>query len=200
MGKIKKCACCGHEFMSSKHHTRTCSDECAARWRRGIKLCLFCGKEFSVMKDSRNRKRLIRPVYCSNECREKAGIQRAVKKRREKYQNDPEYRAHVLELNARLNKLPKYKEIFARSKAKRDHRIKNAGRIVCGQKCDYADFEERVSKNGYHYILVGGEYPSIDHVVPLSKGGTHTWDNVHLAHKRCNMVKGNKYPYVVAEK
>lgn len=218
MGKIKKCACCGHEFMSSKHHTKTCSDECAARWRCGIKLCLFCGKEFSVMKDSRNRKRLIRPVYCSKECREKAGIQRAVKKRREKYQNDPEYRAHVLELNARLNKLPKYKEIFARSKAKRDHRIKNAGRIdgditlrglferekgvcyLCGQKCDYADFEERVSKNGYHYILVGGEYPSIDHVVPLSKGGTHTWDNVHLAHKRCNMAKGNKYPYVVAEK
>ena len=76
----------------------------------------------------------------------------------------------------------------------------NEKKELCGQKCDYADFEERVSKNGYHYILVGGEYPSIDHVVPLSKGGTHTWDNVHLAHKRCNMVKGNKYPYVVAEK
>ena len=71
------------------------------------------------MKDSRNRKRLIRPVYCSKECREKAGIQRAVKKRREKYQNDPEYRAHVLELNARLNKLPKYKEIFCSKQGKK---------------------------------------------------------------------------------
>lgn len=33
---------------------------------------------------------------------------------------------------------------------------------------------------------------SIDHIIPLSKHGTHTWDNVQLAHLTCNKRKGNK--------
>lgn len=32
--------------------------------------------------------------------------------------------------------------------------------------------------------------PSIDHILPISLGGTHTWDNVALAHDRCNRSKG----------
>lgn len=31
---------------------------------------------------------------------------------------------------------------------------------------------------------------SIDHVVPLARGGDHTPDNVKLAHLRCNQRKG----------
>ena len=34
--------------------------------------------------------------------------------------------------------------------------------------------------------------PSLDHIVPLSKGGAHTKDNVQLAHLRCNLSKGSK--------
>lgn len=34
--------------------------------------------------------------------------------------------------------------------------------------------------------------PSIDHIIPLSKGGTHTVENVQLAHYRCNTKKGNR--------
>jgi 5-methylcytosine-specific restriction endonuclease McrA len=35
------------------------------------------------------------------------------------------------------------------------------------------------------------ESPSLDHIMPLSLGGTHTWDNVQLAHLRCNEKKNN---------
>lgn len=35
-------------------------------------------------------------------------------------------------------------------------------------------------------------YPSIEHVKPIAKGGTHTWDNVKLAHRKCNWEKGVK--------
>lgn len=34
------------------------------------------------------------------------------------------------------------------------------------------------------------ESPSVDHLVPLSCGGTHTWGNVALAHRHCNAVRG----------
>ena len=36
--------------------------------------------------------------------------------------------------------------------------------------------------------------PTIDHLVPMSLGGSHTWDNVALAHHRCNSLKGNRIP------
>lgn len=32
-------------------------------------------------------------------------------------------------------------------------------------------------------------YPTTDHIIPLSKGGTHTWDNVQLLCRRCNVMK-----------
>jgi 5-methylcytosine-specific restriction endonuclease McrA len=33
------------------------------------------------------------------------------------------------------------------------------------------------------------EYPTIDHIIPLCKGGNHRYSNVQLAHWRCNRNK-----------
>jgi hypothetical protein len=33
---------------------------------------------------------------------------------------------------------------------------------------------------------------SLDHIIPLSKGGTHTYNNLQPAHLSCNMSKNNK--------
>lgn len=56
---------------------------------------------------------------------------------------------------------------------------------LCGNVCDWLDIEE---KDGT--VIAGGSYPSIDHVKPISKGGTHTWDNIRLACRACNTKKG----------
>jgi 5-methylcytosine-specific restriction endonuclease McrA len=37
-------------------------------------------------------------------------------------------------------------------------------------------------------------FGTVDHVVPLSRGGTHTWSNVQAAHLRCNMSKNDQMP------
>lgn len=55
---------------------------------------------------------------------------------------------------------------------------------LCGRKTDRED----------HYLsrgwfTIGDSYPTIDHVVPLAKGGTHTWGNVRLACRLCNSRK-----------
>lgn len=39
-----------------------------------------------------------------------------------------------------------------------------------------------------------GEKWHVDHIDPISKGGAHTYDNVQLAHAKCNMSKGAKVP------
>lgn len=38
---------------------------------------------------------------------------------------------------------------------------------------------------------------TIEHVVPVVNGGTDTWDNVRLAHRRCNNIKGTSALTVV---
>jgi len=65
----------------------------------------------------------------------------------------------------------------------RDHGIC----YLCGGTCDYSD----MSINDGVFIA-GNNYPSIDHVQPLAKGGTHTWDNVKLAHRICNSIKSDR--------
>lgn len=35
---------------------------------------------------------------------------------------------------------------------------------------------------------------TVEHIIPLCKGGTHTWDNVVPAHAICNFAKGDSLP------
>lgn len=52
---------------------------------------------------------------------------------------------------------------------------------ICGGTCDPNDH----SWTDYF----GAMSPTIDHIIPLSKGGGHTWDNVQVAHAICNSKK-----------
>ena len=49
---------------------------------------------------------------------------------------------------------------------------------ICGRKCDPS--------------ATGADRPSIDHVIPLSNGGTDTYDNVRIAHLGCNVARSNR--------
>lgn len=43
--------------------------------------------------------------------------------------------------------------------------------------------------------LIGTNFsraPTLDHIVPMSRGGGHTWDNVQCACRSCNSKKGNR--------
>lgn len=108
-----------------------------------------------------------RPKYCSNKCCRRANQQKkdATRRLRE--------RAGLVDRDITLEKL------FSRDKGMC---------YLCGASCDWEDFE---IVNGFY--VAGDMYPSIDHVKPLSAGGTHAWDNVKLAHRGCNTKKSNTY-------
>lgn len=105
-----------------------------------------------------------RGCYCSEECKRKH-INRKHDKR--------------LDRAKRIDKSISLKKLY-----KRDKGIC----WICGGKCDYKDYVK--DENGY--FIVGANYPSIDHVYPLSKGGNHEWSNVKLAHHYCNTLKNDK--------
>jgi 5-methylcytosine-specific restriction endonuclease McrA len=37
-----------------------------------------------------------------------------------------------------------------------------------------------------------GRDQSLDHIVPVSKGGKNVWSNFQLTHEKCNKSKGNR--------
>ena len=58
---------------------------------------------------------------------------------------------------------------------------------LCNQIVDWND----AYTNDNNAFIAGDKYPSIDHVVPLAKGGKHSWNNVRLAHRTCNSKKSD---------
>lgn len=106
--------------------------------------------------------------YCSDECVKKVSNARRGDKRLRRLQN-------AMEDN----------DITLQKLYKRD----NGKCYICGEDCNWEDYNR--SEEGYFFV--GKMYPTIEHVIPLSKGGKHSWGNVKLACWGCNTNKGAKY-------
>lgn len=109
-----------------------------------------------------------RRKYCSNECCIKAN----------KYIYDPEQSAlHEARRRVRMSSQIKDRGISLKKLYERDE----GTCWICGMACEYSD-----SWHKGKTFIAGNLYPSIDHIVPLSRGGAHAWNNVKLAHRICN--------------
>ena len=49
------------------------------------------------------------------------------------------------------------------------------------------------ARDGGRCVYCGGVATSVDHVVPRSRGGKHSWDNVVAACRRCNHLKADRH-------
>ena len=179
-----RCKICGYEFTRwSKKLTRKkepivfcphCKDNESKRLKtkRHVVLrtrkCAWCGDVF--MAEGKE-------VYCSPCCSKEAN------------------KAQIKERNKRLGlnscvKRAKYYGVDYELGITLDKLISrdNNRCHICGGACD---------KNDKQYGHVGPLYPTIDHVIPLAKGGAHTWDNVKLAHFDCNSHKSDHLESVV---
>lgn len=84
---------------------------------------------------------------------------------------------------SRLDDVIKDKDITLKKLYERD----NGVCYICGNVCDWNDSEW---KDGV--FIVGRNYPTIEHLKPLSQGGSHTWNNIRLACLSCNSKKGSR--------
>ncbi len=93
------------------------------------------------------------------------------------------YRKKDVKRRAKLREVKRDKDITLRKLYERDNGIC----YLCGRVCEWSDSE---------YIdgafVVGGSYPTVEHIKPISFGGTDTWDNIKLACHYCNSKKGNR--------
>ena len=203
LNKIQKCICCGSEYkVKNAYGNYYCSKKCYILDKKIEKICSHCSKTFKTVKDSKKfcsvkcefkykkekKKREFIPKilicdccgntfkteygknnikYCSDKCRK-----RIVNRR-----NDKRYK--ILRKNGDYDKTITLEKLI-----KRDNNICQ----ICGKACDINDCITK--ENGV--FVIGKNYPSIDHIHPISKGGKHSWSNVQLAHLICNSLKNNK--------
>lgn len=138
------------------------SENARYEWLFGPKTCRNCMKEYTITDSGYHSK-----TFCSFKCQNRWNNRAKIDKRLNQIKSRPTDRDITLE------------KLFKRDCGKC---------YICGKMCDYSDY----TKDKYGTIIAGKMYPSIDHVIPLSKGGTHTWDNIKLACRGCNTIKRDR--------
>lgn len=198
-GTNKVCEWCGKEFTvpaRNAHIARFCSSKCQKAWYGRTVIGNKSWEEYQEERDKQKEERLeklkeerkakiktkecsecgesfetIQPnkLTCSTECSRLRRNRLSWQRKQERY-ND-------------INLIDK--DITVKVLYKRDKGIC----YICGGKCD---FKDHTQTNGH--FTAGPTYPSIDHLIPIARGGMHAWDNVKLAHHYCNGMKSDVLP------
>lgn len=156
-----------------------------------------CGIEFVVPYSGQK--------YCSEKCRQNYGSRDAISTGEVEasriYFGQCKYcqawkstRAKTM-IN-RLSCLDCQKRRMKENDTRKNHSRRAAGDLVMtvqslaerdGTKCNICLKPVNMSKSGLDPLG-----PTIDHLLPVSKGGTNDSTNLALAHRRCNTARGNR--------
>lgn len=159
----RTCVRCGVDIAGRDKRSRHCSPRCRDRD--------YAGAAIGTVRACLHCAVSFAPtkgthVYCSRECRARADVERN-------------------------------REAYNRRNAERRARERGAS---CGEAFTRTEVFER---DGYICQLCfaptdwwrGGRHPlspSLDHIVPLNRGGSHALDNVWTAHFACNAAKQDR--------
>lgn len=168
----KQCVTCGITFAPSSPCSKYCSEKCSASYS---KHCQHCGTLYTGC---------YKQMFCSPECGRTARRTCSLV---------------CVECNIPFLGMPR--QSFCSSKCRdragrlrRDALKRGAyvepvglGFLLERDKgiCQICNRPVEVSKKAPHALS-----PSVDHIIPLSKGGEHSKANTQLAHFLCNSIKG----------
>jgi len=174
----RPCVWCGAEFALDPKNGKQvyCSRACVGQTSHKPKVkasriyfveCGECAKLFVARRRGK--------TICNAECRKKRQARR--------YSDNPKYRNNII----------------AHSHARRAHRLGLGNTKVTLAYLIERD-KGRCQATACHFRsrkvatlgTRGPRRPSMDHIIPLSRGGMHALANVQLAHYRCNLSKNNR--------
>jgi len=190
---IRTCEHCGSVFLAHYRHpnAKYCSRRCyrkANRKPRVVRECEICGGEFVPAQSNY--------IVCSRKCREELNrIRSRIRMRNvraERREKLPLFHWADLQRLKRWqeNNPARVQEKLWKHKANRRAAIKENGH------CDLTAAQWREILDRYdHRCAYCGERSdklTMDHVVPISRGGEHTASNIVPACMSCNSSKGAK--------
>lgn len=171
----KKCKVCGDLFISKQKNGVLCSEDCRK----------VDSMNYGYYRNMVNHYKSVLPVYCkacgrrfvpvyrskshvfcSDEC-----ILSYSKKRKALDDKERSLRRYCI-IKSRFVEKVSIEYLFFRDKG----------------KCQICNKKLSLDRRGVHRLA-----PTIDHIIPLSKGGEHSKRNTQLACFRCNSVKSNRH-------
>jgi hypothetical protein len=189
----KNCTKCNKEFKTKLESKSLCKSTCGKSTYVAAKLRVFkckgCNEEFKT-----NHKR----SYCTKECGHTAYLL-------SKRSLTPTVSCECGTMFIRKQKTQKF--CSRPCMLKKLNRVKNSRRRARSKKLPYQliDPIDVFNRDGWKCNGCGIELsindrgksvphaPQLDHIKPLSKGGTHTKDNVQLLCAACNINKSDHY-------
>ena len=157
---IGKCPVCNEREKLEKERIKVVNVLRALAELNIDKTCPCCGKIFHSEYQTKK--------FCSKKCRDKACRAKKASKRNKPNAN---YRKRARKYGCVYEK-----GITRLGVVKRDNYIC----AICGKVCN---------PNDKRWGTFGPDYPTLDHIIPLAKGGSHSWNNVQCACGECNSYK-----------
>ncbi len=141
------------------------------------KVCRWCGKTFM-----RPISRYGSVAYCSEECSTAAFAEQR-RKGRKKYRASLAGKEYKRSTNNNRKRARRYHCSYDSSIRRIEVFERDGWRCrICGRKTP----KRLLGKNKPNA-------PTLDHILPLSLGGGHTWNNVQCACRQCNSEKSNRF-------
>lgn len=193
-----KCYVCDKEFEAKRKSAKYCCKKCSrkaennterAKNARKLYYQKNKGKVLKRSKEKRdnydeNKKQKIKKQRHIYYLKNKSNILDNNKKW--KVQNEEKYKIYCKEYTKKYNLTEEGKKNNTLRRYKRRMLVNELDNI------DYNLLKEKFAKLGNKCIICGNKDITIDHIIPVSKGGTNDIDNLQPLCKSCNSSKGNK--------
>lgn len=170
--KCRKCGAIARKSFVGVRHGIICCDECERQKKKQREIKKERDKK--QLKESKRLDKIFRG-NAEQECFKQCKVCGSLFYGNRKYCSDYCFKQNKWQMKEGYRSLFPLETVYEKD---------NGICYLCGNVCDWNDY---TIQNGI--VIYGNKYPSRDHVVPKSKGGSNTWENIRLAHRICNSMK-----------
>lgn len=203
INKVERaCGFCGNVYIcnASNNQKLFCSKSCGAKARKNkIKVtrsCLICSESFLTAFDHQR--------FCSRRCRESNYYLKAYgsSEKPKTYTSTCAWCAESIVKDTPFYHPTHYHRDCAKKAERARYRLKTIKRQGASTGIRIS-VDELAERDGFICYLCNGQVDmtvprlspngaTVDHIVPISRGGLDTLENIKLTHWKCNRAKGAK--------